>query len=462
MKICRAIYGVPAAAILAASVSCTQEMVVYEDSAAEIGFTPVTGTVTKIVPGAVETEYSEYESFGVFAYHKTGVPAGTGWQAFYAAEEGTMVEYLGGVPFCKRMQGADGSWTRTGNYWGGGYNDAVITFDRNADADDYVKGTSFIKEVEDNITATPYYWPKSGSMMFAGYSPYKMYHYWKEKKDDENGDEVTVEHHEFTELKVSYSVENGDPCLTVTDFVQGRFAWEKDDHFATNETVDLMWFDVDDAGSLSADASTVPSVGAASAVPVVFHHACSWLDFRIRAKDAEAANRFVILQIVLGNVYDKGTFRSSDDSGAPAWSDLNYSDAAAKDLTLYYNFSDGENDRNPDGTFFSSVDESGFFIGHLMIIPQDVDKGSAGKSGLTIYYKQLSPGMDYEPDENADDVFAGNPQTQTFTYGFDDTVRWETGKHYTYDIVFGVNEIQFSPTVDTEWGSGSGTVVPVN
>ena len=97
-----------------------------------------------------------------------------------------------------------------------------------------------------------------------------------------------------------------------------------------------------------------------------------------------------------------------------------------------------------------------------MIIPQDVDKGSAGKSGLTIYYKQLSPGMNYEPDENADDVFAGNPQTQTFTYGFDDTVRWETGKHYTYDIVFGVNEIQFSPTVDTEWGSGSGTVVPVN
>lgn len=169
-----------------------------------------------------------------------------------------------------------------------------------------------------------------------------------------------------------------------------------------------------------------------------------------------------ILQIVLGNVYDKGTFRSSDDSGAPAWSDLNYSDAAKKDLTLYYNFSDGENDRNPDGTFFSSVDESGFFIGNLMIIPQDVDKGSAGKSGLTIYYKQLAPEMDYTPDENADDVFAGNPQTQTFTYGFDDTVRWGTGKHYTYDIVFGVNEIQFSPTVDTEWGSGSGTVVPVN
>ena len=441
MKICRAIYGVPAAAILAASVSCTQEMVVYEDSAAEIGFTPVTGTVTRIVPGAVETEYSEYETFGVFAYHKTDVPVGTGWQDFYDAEC-DMVEYLGGVPFCRRAQGADGSWTRTGNYWGGGYNDAVITFDRDAAADDYVKGTSFIKEVEDKITATPYYWPKSGSMMFAGYSPYKM--------------------SDYTELNVSYSVENGDPCLTVTDFVQGWFAWEKDDHFATNETVDLMWFDVNDAGSLSADASTVPPVGAASAVPVVFHHACSWLDFRIRAKDAEAANRFVILQIVLGNVYDKGTFRSSDDSGAPAWSDLNYSEAAKKDLTLYYNFSDGENDRNPDGTFFSSVDESGFFIGNLMIIPQDVDKGSAGTSGLTIYYKQLSPGMDYEPDENADDVFAGNPQTQTFTYGFDDTVRWETGKHYTYDIVFGVNEIQFSPTVDTEWGSGSGTVVPVN
>lgn len=183
MKICRAIYGVPAAAILAASVSCTQEMVVYEDSAAEIGFTPVTGTVTRIVPGAVETEYSEYETFGVFAYHKTGVPAGTGWKAFYAAGD-DMVEYLGGVPFCRRTQGADGSWTRIGDYWGGGYNDAVIKFDRNADADDYVKGTSFIKEVKDKIKATPYYWPKSGSMMFAGYSPYKMYHCRKEKKKD--------------------------------------------------------------------------------------------------------------------------------------------------------------------------------------------------------------------------------------------------------------------------------------
>ena len=59
-----------AATCIMSLASCVSETMVYEDNDAEIGFAPVSGPATKIVSGAMDTEYSRYETFGIFAWHK--------------------------------------------------------------------------------------------------------------------------------------------------------------------------------------------------------------------------------------------------------------------------------------------------------------------------------------------------------------------------------------------------------
>ena len=452
-----------AASCIMSLASCVSETMVYEDNDAEIGFAPVSGPATKIVSGAMDTEYSQYETFGIFAWHKN-VGSGVDWSSF-AAAEGEMSLYLNAAPFYR-------DYKKSEIFWRGGYNDAKITYERDDTADDYIKGSSCIDidKVEDNITEKRQYWPKTGSLIFAGYSPYKLYHKRSVKEPDpDNEDEtITVTYHDFTEIKASYSVdsENGyaNPALTVKSFTQGVYDWGEDDHWATNETVDLMWFDVDDADNRSADASTTVSEDV-NAVPVRFHHACSWVDFKVRTDESqpEAADKFVILRVELDNLYWSGDFTSNngDDVEDPAeWTGL----GDLQDIVLYFNFGehavreDGMSDdeyakadeESDYGKKFNYVDETGFILGGLMAIPQPLEKTGSGTT-LTIYYKQLTSDTKYEPAQadHEDGVYSGTPLTEVFTYNL--TGEWEMGKHYVYDIVFGLDEIRVAPsTVDWE------------
>lgn len=447
--------------------SCVSETMVYEDNDAEIGFAPVSGPATKIVSGAMATEYSQYETFGIFAWHKN-VDAGVDWSSF-AAAEGEMSLYLNAAPFYR-------DYNKSEIFWRGGYNDAKITYERDDTADDYIKGSSYIDidKVEDNITEKRQYWPKTGSLIFAGYSPYKLYSKETKKvKDEQTGKETTVTNHVFSPVKASYSVDDPEnSVLTITDFKQGVYDWGEDDHWATNETVDLMWFDVDDAGNLSADASTVSD--GSNAVPVKFHHACSWVDFKVRTDESQpdAADKFVILRVELDNLYWSGDFTSNngDDVEEPAeWTGLD----DLQDVVLYFNFGEhavredgmsddeyAEKDAESDyGKKFNFVDETGFILGGLMAIPQPLEKTGSGTT-LTIYYKQLTSDTEYEPAQadHEDGVYSGSPLTEVFTYNL--TGEWEMGKHYVYDIVFGLDEIRIDPST-VDWDTVN-SVVTVN
>ena len=113
------------AAAVAAMAACTKSEVVYDDNDVEIALAPVTKLATKVVYGVYKNSwYTNTEKFNVFAQHTKDNP-GTEWKSIELASSST---YLSDVTFVARDY----------EVWGG---------------------------------ETPYYWPKTGSLFFAGYSP---------------------------------------------------------------------------------------------------------------------------------------------------------------------------------------------------------------------------------------------------------------------------------------------------
>ena len=441
--------------------SCVQEAVVYDDAVAEIGFSPVAGMATKALPGAVDGPDDsdfDYETIGIFAYHKiTGTSQN--WEDFYNAEDaGSLVTYIDGEPFAKPADG---------NYWAGGANALDIEITRKGRA-----LTANVSAPADEYKHMPKYWPKTGYLAFAGYSPYYRLEISK-AEDGELTYGTSTPLSDVTDVK--YIVDEHHPHLSIEGFEQGRFVWEKDDHWATNETLDLMWFDVNDQNT--ANSLTTPGIGVSeSAVPVKFNHACAWIDFNFRAKDETADGKFVILKAELSNVYWKGDFSSDMAEGesapeSPGWTKLD----GLRNITLYYNIGSGDSSSEGDwGEKFNFITLDDYFrIGGMMTIPQNISKtvgGASMHSVLTVYYKQLTSDTAYEAAEDkyykgtkeydeTSTLYSGTPLTEVFTYSFDGQARWEMGKHYVYDIVFGLNEILVSPSV-TEWDDVQ-TSVPV-
>ena len=125
------------AAAVAAMAACTKSSVVYDDSQNEIGFIPVPDVVSKAndkygpigTDGTGNTEtYPTNETFGIFAYHNNNAVADTEWNAFYP------------------------------------------------NASLYIDNKEFCHDNDKNsfVGRTPAYWPKTGSLAFAGYSPWDM------------------------------------------------------------------------------------------------------------------------------------------------------------------------------------------------------------------------------------------------------------------------------------------------
>ncbi len=411
-----------ASACIMSLASCVSEALVYEDNDTEIGFAPVSGVSTKIVEGAMETDYSQFETFGVFAWHK--ITDATDWSAFHDAA-GDLVYYVGKIsddlykasPFVYRQDSG---------VWGGGDIDKTKTkvkYERFTDEEGYKKGTATMDPKQTKIVTVsePHYWPKSGRLAFAGYSPYKMLDIDQSIKYDEDGNDDG--RYSYTDVNGTYDISNPDhPCLTITAFTQGDYEWFENDHWAENETVDLMWFDIDDQRTFDSTTGNVP---------VTFRHACAWIDFRIYAENAEADGKFSIYDVLMSHICWSGTFKSDDGTGNPVW---NLTGSTVKNEIVLFN-NTGTADKNDDEEFVKVrvLDKDSFLLGGLMVIPQDVS------SVVTVKYKQFTSD-------------SGKPLLETFTVDLGTyTNEWEMGKHYVYDIVFGLDEIRVAPsTMDWE------------
>ena len=200
------------AAAVAAMAACTKSEVVYDDNDTEIALAPVNYMTTKMQygpqGGESGTEYSASEEFNIFAEY-TESDAGT----VLLSAIGT-TRYLNDVRFKKQTEQVSGRDVWTGS-------------------------------------PSAYYWPKTGSLYFAGYSP---------------ADAVKT--------SATYEFSSNDPKLSITGFTQGNYVYEYEDGKPDNDTegysmVDLMYFDV---------YSDTQSTGSASLYhEATFRHALSYI-----------------------------------------------------------------------------------------------------------------------------------------------------------------------------------------
>lgn len=197
-----------ALAAVAALAACTKTEAEYEPTS-EIGFAPVVSNRTKAMQ--TETTFPE-EAFNVWAWYKQINPGSTitGWQNSAEPQQNYIVE----KPFAKQSN----------KLWGG------------ADAS--------------------YFWPKIGSLMFAGYYP------------------TTIAE------QVSYTFTSTENVMKIVNYVPG---------FVTTNTTheeDLMYFNMTDASCQN------------TTVEVEFKHALSWIDVVLVKEDATPADAKITVNSV--------------------------------------------------------------------------------------------------------------------------------------------------------------------
>lgn len=212
-----------------ALVACTKTSVSYEQTG-EIGFAPVVrkNSTKAAVQGAVQDATFPEQDIMVFGYYDNSMSVGSSYDSAKFA-----VEYLPGVEFTQKTDGS--TWTG--------------------------------KEHS-------YYWPKTGSMLFAGYSPV-----------------------DFGIGKVKFSL--GDNKFSVDTLVQPDFS----------DTKDLLY-----AGYGKSVLS--------GPVAMAFSHALSWVT--VKAK-AAAPNQIKITNIKFVKLAEKGS-----STGLPEWTTT-----GTKDITVF-------------------------------------------------------------------------------------------------------------------------------
>ena len=207
---------------------------------------------------------------------------------------------------------------------------------------------------------------------------------------------------------------------TALDFV---YSWESKTMMISayqqptdiSKTVDLMWFDVTERSY--ADNNEV-----AGGVPVVFKHLLSWLTFKFQKKSG-ASSGYIVTDVKLLGIETKARYTSRPAAGHEEWSDQTdtYTDGIAV-------WSSGEGCRITDEPQVLESTPDG-----VLVIPQTC---TAEHVQLQIKYKTSEGG-------------AEQTKTAYLTAGTDGHI-WKPGKHYTYTITFGNNEILVLPDV-TDW-----------
>ena len=357
------------AAAVAAIAACTKSQVVYVDNDVEIGLSPVNYTTTKAqVPGPVEgTTYPRDEQFKVFALY-TSSDVGT---ALSSSENRT--EYF-----------SDATFTRRDNIvWGG---------------------------------VTPYYWPKTGSLYFTGYSPAEF-----------------ILNEPSNKPSYSYDLTNGSK-LKIPGFKQGAYKYTDGTTTPSNYSmVDLMYFDI------RPDDASVNNAGS-TGVPVTFNHSLSWLTFNFSTVYNDLNGLFLITKVTLKNVSQVASFFSGSTTAlVPEWVDH----TGAADIVLYDNTEDDSKGTNLLSYYdYSASSGQKFTIDDVLVIPQKM-AGYTDKTTLEIQYTQKA-------NANSPEV----AQTQSFRLtggdGFHNALNkeWLINRHYTYNITFSASEILIDPDVD--------------
>ena len=265
---------------------------------------------------------------------------------------------------------------------------SIADFLSSGKIDSYIDKGEFVHRNNGSWGGTiPYYWPPEGSLVFAGYSPAETL-----------GGTFT------------YDIQNGD--FKVEDYIQSS---------DIAQTVDLMWFDRTDI-SYNSNRNKNSNSQDVNGVPVIFHHALSWLEFRVKRNDGLPDN-WLVTELELTGIETKAYFNSND---TPQWTGQDVS----HDIRVW----NGSYLAQPTYKVLESTPNG------VIVIPQQC---AEGKANLKVTYNLK------KYDGTEDSWLRAQTVTLPLTAGTDGN-SWLPGKKYVYTIVFGNNEIRIAPTV-TDW-----------
>lgn len=275
---------------------------------------------------------------------------------------------------------------------------AVDTYLASNDVTPYISKGEFVHSGNGSWGgSTPYYWPTRGSLVFAGYSPSQTL----------GG-------------TFDYDVKTGK--FTAKDYVQSHYI---------DQTVDLMWFDRTKFHNTNDNVNGKEQT--VNGVPVVFHHALSWLEFRVVRKADVPAN-WLIIELDLTGIETKADFDSKADS---QWTNHSASSNIRVWNGSYLALPDNSVSGSPKENVLESTPNG------VVVIPQTCTDGAAN---LVVTYNLK------KYDGTDDSWLRAQTVTLPLTAGTDGNA-WLPGKKYVYTIVFGNNEIRISPTVQ-DWDDG--------
>ena len=157
---------------------------------------------------------------------------------------------------------------------------------------------------------------------------------------------------------------------------------------------------------------------AAEKVSVVFEHALSWITFKVKCTNV-ANGAFKLENIIVNDIENKGTLTADMIAGTKTWALT----GNTTDVKLW----NGPKNVTTTADTYETVN-NGF-----LVLPQ-------ATTSVTLNYTQ--------------NALTGTPeltdQTITIPLTLDGNEGWEPGKHYTYTIIFDLDEILINPSV-ADW-----------
>lgn len=262
-----------------------------------------------------------------------------------------------------------------------------------------------------------YYWPNSGNLTFAAYSPSSA------------SEDMT-------------SLTYGKEGFTFIDFTV------KSD---PSQQYDLLYA----PRAMNKTASSAGGSDIYDGVELNFRHALSCVEFKVRNGSNYAGSQIRINNIEVMNVYQRGSFAENID---------------VVDESVYNSSPQWTNQGNVLGTGYSVVpskieqlveEEAKSLEGarSLLMIPQDFNHGSSHVTILITY--ETKTGANWIPQAPAViDLVNGFDSNKDgigdsyFNDGTNEIRGWEPGKKYTYMITFGRYKIFFTPSV-SDWSDSS-------